>query len=287
MNQHTRLLFALASTARLPNVPSVAANVWLGVLLGYGGGMAPALVTMTALCLYLCGGFINDWRDRDWDAARRPERALPSGLFTPQAYLKIALVLAALATGLALCIGIYTWLHKKSAGSVVFMGLCRALLPVLGWVATDTTEIPLAVLLAGIGLFCHVQGLSLVARFETMSQPPIVAMRLAHSMFPLAALAMLAAAHLGLGLPLAHSLPGLLIYSLWIILCLTRFRHPLPRMVSNLLAGIPLVDWMLLLPWFFSRQAEHLPTLAAIACLCLPPLAFLMGKALQRWAPAT
>lgn len=304
MKKHTRHLRALAATARLPNVPSVISNVWLGVLLGSGGLLSPVpfLVTVAALCLYVCGGFINDWADRQWDSSRRPERALPSGVFAPSGYLRIALGLAALALSLAAftglralmvagalasCIGIYTWLHKKWAFSVIFMGLCRALLPVLGWAATDAPESLPAVLLAGLALFFHVQGLSLVARFETMAQPPAMAMRLAKGLFPLAALAMLVAAHAGLGLPLAHALPGLLVYGWWIALCLTRFRHPLPRMVSNLLAGIPLLDWMLLLPLFFSRQAENLPLQAAIACLCLPPLAFLAGKLLQRHAPAT
>ncbi len=302
MKRHTGRIRALAATARLSNAPSVVSNVWLGVLLGSGGGMAPVLVTVAALCLYVCGGFINDWADRDWDVPRRPERALPRGCFAPMTYLIIALVLAAMAlvfaalaggralvvaAAVAICIVIYTWRHKKSAWSVVFMGLCRALLPVMGWVAIAAAGVPPAVLLAGLGLFCHVQGLSLAARFETMAQPPAMAMRLARGLFPLAALAMLAAAHHGLGLPLAHCLPGLLIYGLWIALCLTRFRHPLSVMVSNLLAGIPLVDWMLLLPLFFSRQAENLPPLAAIACLCLPPMAFLSGRLLQRHAPAT
>ena len=302
MKRHTGQLRALAATARLPNVPSVVSNVWLGVLLGGSGLLSPLLATGAALCLYVCGGFINDWADRDWDARRRPERALPGGIFAPTSYLIIALVLlgmalnfAAFAGGRALmvagalasCIGIYTWLHKKSAFSVVFMGLCRGLLPLLGWAAAGASENFSAVLLAVLALFFHVQGLSLVARFETMAQPPAMAMRLAKGLFPLAALAMLAAGHLGLDLPLAHCLPGLLVYGWWIVLCLTRFRHPLPRMVSNLLAAIPLVDWMLLLPLFFSRHAENLPPLAAIACLCLPPLAFLAGKLLQRYAPAT
>jgi hypothetical protein len=75
----------------------------------------------------------------------------------------------------------------------------------------------------------------------------------------------------------------LLPYGLWTTLCLTRFRHPISARVSNHLAGIPLLDWILLLPFFLTLRSGAV----AMPCLWLPPLAFLAGKALQKPAPAT
>lgn len=300
MKNHTGPIRALAATARLSNLPSVVSNVMLGVLL-VGTESGVAFVIAAGVCLYLCGGFFNDWADRQWDAARRPERALPRGLFPPMAYLVAGLATAAcgliaaafvswlalaVAAAIALCVVIYTWLHKKSAWSAVFMGLCRALLPMLGWAAAaDFTMLP-AVLLAGLALFFHVAGISLFARSESL---PLTAKRAnpGHWCFAGSALVMWLCAYLILGLPPASALIGLLPYALWTGHCLF-LRMDTAQRVAGLLAGIPLVDWMLLLP-------IHITIASLLAgddwltgiCLWLPPLAFLAGKALQRYAPAT
>lgn len=303
----------MAATARLANIPSVISNVWLGIapaVLAAGSVIDARFWTNSALLcfsgagLYLTGNFLNDWADRDWDARHRPGRALPRRLFPPMLYLFLAIGFASLglwaastahprslaaAAAIGSCIVLYTSVHKRAAWSVVPMALCRALLPVLGFAAFATPENagsgPLAaVMAAAAGLFCHVAGLSLAARFETMAQPPATAMRLARGLFPLAALSVFVGGHFGLSLPLWICASGLLPYGLWVTLCLTRFRHPLSAMVSSLLAGIPLVDWILLLPIFL---APGPPGLLATLCLWLPPLAFLGGKALQRLAPAT
>jgi hypothetical protein len=59
--------------------------------------------------------------------------------------------------------------------------------------------------------------------------------------------------------------------------------------VSRLLAGIPLVDWIALLPvamTFMSNSREGAWPMA-LACFLIPPLAFLSALLLQRLAPAT
>ena len=98
-----------------------------------------------------------------------------------------------------------------------------------------------------------------------------------------AAVAMALAVSGCLALPFLTCLPGLLSYGLWLTLCLTVFRQPVRRQVANLLAGMPLVDWIVLLPLAVAGGTTNL----AVICLVLPPLAVVGGKLLQRLAPAT
>jgi 4-hydroxybenzoate polyprenyltransferase len=300
---------ALAASARLANVPSVAGNVFLGVALaassgGLGTVAAPAiplaLLVLSGVFLYLAGNFLNDWADRDWDEIHRRERALPSGLFTPRAYLSTAcgfgflgLCSAAavrpqcliVALMIVVAIVIYTWSHKWAAWSVIPMGSCRALLPVLGFAGFAAPQgFPMALAACASGLFFHIVGLSLSARGESMATAPTGFLRFARWLFLPAGLLMFFAAWVGLACPLDVSLFGIFPYVLWIALCLTIFRKPVHRLISNLLAGIPLVDWIVLLPLALVAAA---PGTLAIVCLIGPPCAFLAGKALQRLAPAT
>jgi 4-hydroxybenzoate polyprenyltransferase len=298
LKTHPGPLRALAATARLANLPSVVANVLLGVLLVAGADFKPgiALVLVAGVCLYLYGGFLNDWADRQWDAARRPERALPRGLFAPGVYLGAALAIAAcglaaaaladwralaVAAAITTSVGLYTWLHKKSAWSAVFMGLCRALLPLLGWAAAGDAAMMPAALLAGLALFFHVAGISLLARGESLTSPAQGASR-AYACFAGSALVMFLVARLIFEIPPAIALIGLLPYTLWTGLCLFP-RIGIAARISGLLAGIPLVDWMLLLPIHLTIGITRPENF----CLWLPPVAFVAGRALQRLAPAT
>ncbi|MFE3093109.1 SCO3242 family prenyltransferase [Streptomyces sp. NPDC059248] len=67
-------------------------------------GLRPARGTLLAIgasvCLYEAGMALNDWADRDEDAAERPHRPIPSGRISPAAALGAATALT--ATGLAL-----------------------------------------------------------------------------------------------------------------------------------------------------------------------------------------
>lgn len=298
---HPGKIRSLAATARLANVPSVVSNVGLGVMLAMqplneDGLMRSGVAALAGICLYLYGGFANDWADHKWDAANRPERALPRGLFAPSVYLACAMVLAVAglaaaaflganalssAAAIAACVAIYTWLHKKSAWSVVPMGLCRAFLPLLGWTAVGNTAALPAVIAGGAALWFHVAGISIMAREESLARttPGVRGWHRAFLVVPML-LAFMECRH-GLALPAFACLWGLLPYSLWTAFCVFS-RSTLPARISGLLAGIPWVDAMLLFP-------IHLAGVAATgtACLWLPPLAFVCGKALQRLAPAT
>jgi hypothetical protein len=298
---HPGKIRSLAATARLANVPSVVSNVALGVLLAMrpldgDGVLCSGVAALAGICLYLYGGFANDWADHKWDASNRPERALPRGLFAPSVYLACAVFLAvaglaaaaflganalASAAAIAACVAIYTWLHKKSAWSIVPMGLCRALLPLLGWAAIGNTAALPAVIAGGAALWFHVAGISIMAREESLARTTPGVRGWHRAFFAVPMLVAFMECRYGLALPALTCLPGLLPYSLW-----TAFhvfsRSKLPARISGLLAGIPWVDAMLLFPIHLAGVAA-----AGTACLWLPPLAFVCGKALQRLAPAT
>lgn len=153
-------IYALLATARIANVPSVVSNLGVGVLLGSlnnGGDFSwPWLLMIAAVAFYVAGNFLNDWADREWDMANRPERALPRGLFRAHHYLVFASVGMAAGMGLAALHGwravivsaalagfivLYTKVHKRAAWSVIPMGLCRACLPVLGFAGGSWQEV--------------------------------------------------------------------------------------------------------------------------------------------------
>ena len=159
----------LLATARVANLPSVAANVMLGFMLGaWHWGFDPAamdprpliLLIGSGICLYLAGTFANDWSDLAWDRDHRPERALPAGRFRPATYAGAAtafsiagLLLASLAsaaaltvaTVLLLLVATYTWLHKRTAWAVLPMGLCRACLYLLGFLHLQSLSIDIRI----------------------------------------------------------------------------------------------------------------------------------------------
>ena len=312
MNRNGKL-HALLSTARVANIPSVVSNVLVGVVIGtlalvFSNEQTPEVpwmlvvsLALAGVLLYVGGNFFNDWMDRSWDLKHRPERALPRGLFSPNFYLAAALCSMSAGTAVAWAassrsgmvalaivfwIVIYTVCHKRTAWAVVPMGLCRALLPVMGFLALDpyVDRIwPIA-----CALFCYIMGLSLSARYESMNTPPKSIAVMARGLL-LMTVVMVALGNRGLFLDRLPSIWGVLPYLAWTSFCLRFWRKPVPKLVSGLLAGIPFVDWMVLLPvaMTFINDSREGAWLMAVAYFGVPPLAFLSALLLQRLAPAT
>ncbi|WP_035606728.1 UbiA family prenyltransferase [Haloferula sp. BvORR071] len=322
---------ALLATLRIANAPSVVSNVFLGFMVGWiqvaefwnpanmDWGKA-GLAALSGLMLYFAGNLANDWFDRRWDAEKRPERALPSGLFKPGSYLTFSLILAiggvslgfylhllcgCTAVLICLLIAIYTYFHKRAVWAVIPMGLCRVGLYFLGYfvwwlsldylqtigyasqsLALDKLKIPA---MLGVGLFSYIVGLSLSARYEGMEDPPRAPQTISRIMLLVPFVAMSAAF---LSEDLIPSLIGMIPFGIWLTLCLTRFKKPIPRYVSALLAGIPLVDLIAATPIVMGLNAT-MPTLGLrdlphlVAMLVIPVVAFILGRLLQRLAPAT
>jgi 4-hydroxybenzoate polyprenyltransferase len=296
MSDHSKCK-ALLATIRTPNIPSVACNVLTGILLASIAApihIPNAITAITSgILLYLAGNLLNDWHDRDWDALHRPERALPKNIFKPSSYLTLAvacclvalaalasiaahprsLAIAAMILGLIL---IYTKSHKSSPLAIIPMGLCRALLPVLGYFACSHQAITPSLILIAAALLIHTCGLSLVARSESKSS------RLFLFAYPLVVATACLAAHINNSSDLIKLWPATLPYLLWTFLALILLRRSAFTGVSMLLAGIPLVDLTFLIP-FALGPSPSLPWLA----LCAPPVAFILGKSLQKIVPAT
>lgn len=300
---------ALAASLRLPNLPSVWSNTLTGAafacLIQEGNALNGVwLALITASALYFAGNLLNDCFDIEWDRKNRPERALPSGLFTPSIYrllsgilVGIALTTATLAgptaflvtAALGVFILLYTWIHKRTAWSVVPMALCRACLPLLGYYSSiGTSRASVWIFLPAVLLFVYLLLLSLRARSESRAEatgttgtatsialllPPVI-------------------------LVVAYSTPqwwfeGLMIngiatlpYLIWITLTLTLFRRPIARQVSALLAGIPLIDAMILLPYLILGHILLAESGHVLIATAWAP-AFLFGRLLQRYVPAT
>ncbi|MES2439254.1 MAG: UbiA family prenyltransferase [Verrucomicrobiota bacterium] len=303
-------LHALLSTARVANIPSVVSNVWVGVVLGVihdltGESDFPwagaGWLALAGVLLYIGGNFFNDWMDRAWDASHRPERALPRGLFPPALYLGLAVCLTGAGTGLAWAgharsgmvaggivffIVIYTVWHKRTPWAVIPMGLCRALLPVMGFVAfypyvNDVWPIALALLF-------YIAGLSLSARYEAMAEPPKWVGWTGRGLL-LGAAVLAAYSNKEMYVSQFWGVVCTLPYLAWTDCCLRFWGNPVPKLVSRLLAGIPLVEWMVLLPLAVMafQNPGAAPQFFALACFLVPPLAFVSALLLQRVAPAT
>ena len=305
-------LHALLSTARVANIPSVVSNVWLGIMVGalssefdpanrIDGTTVMIVLPLAGALLYLCGNFFNDWMDQQWDAKHRPERALPRGLFPPGLYAALALLLGILGVGMAawtnvasgwvaagigFSIVVYTVLHKRTTWAVIPMGLCRALLPVMGSIAIFPYVDDIWP--AACALLCYIMGLSLSARYESMAEPPMRVAVMARGLL-LGAAVLVAWGNKGLLVDQVSSVVGALPYLVWTSFCLRLWRKPVPLLVSRLLAGIPLVDWMTLLPLSMMLAFREVDGASSfmIACFVVPPLAFISALLLQRLAPAT
>lgn len=304
MNKEGKL-YALLATARIANVPSVVSNLCVGVLLGSlgtGGEFSwQWALTLAAVLFYVSGNFLNDWADREWDIVNRPERALPRGLFGPHQYLGFAcggiavgMILAAIHGWRAVIVSaalvgfiiLYTKVHKQAAWSVIPMGLCRACLPALGYVGVRG-GIGGSMLFPAAALLLYIIALSLSARWESKVEVP-EGKKLLSRMLLLAA-GVVAALLPMMVMPLVGCI-GMVAFFMWMLLCVTKYRSPVPAHVSALLAGIPLVDWVTLLPmaliWMHLERVEAFDPMFSVAVF-LPPAAFLLGRVLQRVAPAT
>jgi 4-hydroxybenzoate polyprenyltransferase len=331
---------ALLATLRIANAPSVVSNVFLGLMMGWivrfhwiGSAVSAfdwsrgLFACCGGLLLYFAGNLANDWFDRKWDKTRRPERALPSGLFPPGLYLALSLLLATGGvvvgfalnllsgyTALTICflIGIYTWFHKKAIWAVIPMGLCRSGLYFFGYFVHWFTFAEIADFdrnkigpeeyfrtlilptLLAVGLFSYIAGLSLSARYEGMENPPqgpkVISLAMLILPLPAMSCVFMIAYH-----PL-FGIAGMAPFIVWLALSRTRFKKPIPRYVSALLAGIPLVDFIAAFPlalgfredleaYFMETSLLAVPHFLGL--LIIPIAAFIAGRALQRLAPAT
>jgi len=299
------------AAGRIANLPTVFTNVLVGAVLAtvarlghaefaapiFGGRFCIALAA--GICLYIAGCFYNDYADRHWDAAHKPDRALPAGRIPAGLLLTFILILAAFGTGLSTLLGgagvgvavwilafiwVYTWSHKRTPLAIVPMGFCRGGLYLLGAVSVlpsaGMTSLPgllLIVAVPALGLVAYIAGITLVARSEATNTLPPAAKWIGLTLLMAPALT-----H-GIGTPRT---PLMLVLLLAVIIvgmlaAQRRVERSVGGFVSLALAGICIVDGLLLL-----RVAPIIGMSTWIA-LVIAIVGFLSARLLQRYAPAT
>jgi hypothetical protein len=140
----------IADLVRLPSVLSVPGDVFLGVATS-GSRERPTKVaglTAASSCLYLSGMALNDYADRETDAAERPKRPIPSGRVSPKFALRLAVGLTVAGLGFAYAVGgrrslgvalplaaavwAYDLAVKETPWGPVAMAACRSLDVLMG-----------------------------------------------------------------------------------------------------------------------------------------------------------
>lgn len=307
MNQKFRTLLVLGRVSNLPTVWSnCLAGWWLGnarydaLVHGVSDTANPAvggsnfwklpLLLLGMSLLYTGGMFLNDAFDEEFDRLRRPERPIPSGKISAgQVWLcgfgqLILGVLALLCCGklagvvaviLAFFIVLYDFTHKFFVESPWLMGACRFWVYIIAG-ATGVDGLNGFVVFSGAALALYVVGLSYVARRER-SRGPI-------PYWPLLLLAapVVVALMINFGPYRPPAIWISIVLGLWIIRYV-RFiflggEFNAGWIVSNLLAGIVLVDWLAVAP-----QIPHWLWLSTMVFLPL----FGLAKWFQKFIPAT
>jgi 4-hydroxybenzoate polyprenyltransferase len=244
---------------RVSNLPTVWTNVLAGVVLSGGTTTRPRMAALgIALSLFYVGGmYLNDAFDREFDRKQRPERPIPSGEISAAKVFAAGfqmlglglLTIGVLSPGplplasagiLGALIVFYDAYHKQNPLSPLVMGLCRvgvyttaalSVVPAFTW--------PLAY---GAGaLLCYLIGLTYVARQENLAE--------VKNLWPLAFLAapFVYVAPVALRDP-ATAAAGLVLLA-WVAYALSFLRRghrSIPRAVVSLIAGISLLDALLI-----------------------------------------
>ena len=285
MNQRIRTLLLLG---RASNLPTVWSNCLAGWWLSGGENYWKlSLVLLGVSALYTGGMFLNDAFDVDFDRQRRPSRPIPRGMITEEwvwiygwTLLALGIFLlilcgkltGALAVILAICIVIYDAAHKVITASPWLMGLCRFWVYVIAGTIGQNGLLGWSIW-GGAALGFYIIGLSYVARRESFRGPV--------PYWPLIFLAV----PVGLAMlinPDHWRKPAIWMSALlvgWIIFCIRAIffggEMVVGRIVSGLLAGIVLVDWLAVVP-------QCTPVLHAIFFLL-----FIAALASQRFIPST
>lgn len=289
---------AYLTLGRVSNLPTVWSNCLAGVILAGGvPNLFPMLALVASLSLFYTGGmFLNDAFDHRFDREFRPERPIPQGWISLRhVYLAGFSLLGAgelmlllpwylstlgalgggvvglgappavpLLGGLALgaLITYYNFRHKTDPMSPLVMALCRVMTYVIAaGLFGSAFSLPLG---WGAGmLLCYLIGLTYVAKQENLTE--------VKNLWPL----------LFLAAPFAQGLPVLLrfsweslLYALFlgwvayaISFLLRRNGRSIPRAVISLIAGISLLDGLLIAGtgapavWAFAAAAGFVLTL--------------------------
>ena len=314
------------------NLPTVWSNVIAGWLLAQGLRLPPLdtdfwkqppdspawgslLLLLLGVSLTYVGGMIlNDAFDARWDAERRSTRPIPAGLIDVRDALRagwgalaagFVLTVAAAPAGtrlavtlvallLALCVIVYDRWHKGVSWAPAVMGLCRALLPLIGFLVVGESVFfpPLAdsdwIIFAHMfALWLLTYAITLVARHEATGGG---AGRWVEALLFVAPAPLFWAVSFFWQWMLLWSA----VYVWWLVR--SNRRHPLPggvgARVADRLASMPLIDAMtngslvsICLSVLIRRKGVHPEALFDAACLLFLALgmALIAMRLVLRW----
>jgi UbiA prenyltransferase family len=265
---------------RVSNLPTVWTNTLAGVVLAGGAmsGVGWGVMLLGFSLFYVGGMFLNDAFDAKFDATTRPERPIPSGVVSAAAVFRWGF--AMMGAGIALLAGVgfgfepkvgaapalaglllagtitlYDWNHKGFAFSPVVMGLCRVLVLVGAGLCVAARPGP-ALWVGAVLMLCYLIGLTYVAKQENLGR--------VENLWPLLFLA----APVAYGAWLMTQSASVAIF--WLLFCAwmgfalwllrRRAKGDIPRAVVSLIAGISLLDAMLI-------AGAGAPSLALLALL--------------------
>jgi UbiA prenyltransferase family len=248
---------------RVSNLPTVWSNVLVGTVLGGGAPVsATTLIVLAAMTLFYVGGmYLNDWFDREIDARQRSNRPIPAGEIGAGTVAALGFGMLAAGVALMLATGIRTPLalgaaialpcaivlydswHKGNVLSPLLMGLCRALVVIGAAAVVAGDSLPPLVWQAAGVLLLYVAGLTYAAKQEALDR--------IGNLWPLAMLA----APLIVAWPAIDqatigrvALAAFIGWTLWCVWLLAKrpMQGAVPRAVVSLIAGMSLVDAMIL-----------------------------------------
>lgn len=251
---------------RVSNLPTVWTNTLAAAVLAgaadFGAGFA---IMLLAFSLFYVGGmFLNDAFDAAIDARERPERPIPSGAIGRGEVFGYGCAMLALGVALLAWVGFgfeprtgpwpalgglalagaitfYNAFHKNNPLSPVVMGLCRVLVYVAAALCY-ATSLPAALWAGCAVMLCYLIGLTYIAKQENLER--------VENLWPLLFLA--APIVYGVWLFAGQWLVAVfwLLFVAWLLVALwflrRRAKGDIPRAVISLIAGISLLDALLI-----------------------------------------
>lgn len=287
---------------RVSNLPTVWTNTLAAIVLsGQSVSLTQVVALLFAMSLAYTGGmFLNDAFDRDIDARERAERPIPSGrvsatqVFIVSFCMLIMCVITVTAIGFqtsntlqalisssALCLTIivYNLWHKGNPISPLLMGLCR-LMVYICCAMSLTAEPSQWVFIGALITFAYLIGLTYTAKQEKLGH--------VSTLWPLAFLTtpiFFGAYYLSVSVWVVIAV---LMLSGWILYCLRlilrRQSGDIPRAVVQLIAGISLIDG-LLIGFYLTHVATTPVNVLSLMLSCY--LAFGLTLLFQRYVSGT
>ncbi len=302
-NPNPGTLKAFLVLGRMSNLPTVWSNVLLAwSLSGSADRFQWIIFALAGSLLYTGGMLLNDYFDFGFDSQHRPERPIPAGWISLKAvglsslgmmvvgwgiFIFYGLISIIYATALTGCIILYNKWHKGNPLSPWIMAACRSLLILSVALAAGDTHawIPESnILWTSIAAGSYIVGLTYIAKAESAPVKRNSAYWEAIILLALPWLITLMQSQGQFTLLFWISASLATAWTLWALApVIGRKKVNIGKMVSALLAGIPLIDALVLSPYLQYHVIEHVNQPIIIVFMMMFSLACLT----QLVAPAT